>query len=378
MRFSARGLLCAALGSLLCAASASPEPQGPWRVERPIGFDGTLSVLTYNVKGLPWPLARGRPAAMRAISSRLRDLRRLGRAPHVVVLQEAFTADARAIGREAGYRYVLDGPSASDVNDAPLTEDDRRFVDGASWSAGETLGKLYGSGLVLLSDYPAIAVRRMVYPSFACAGFDCLSNKGAMLVSLRIPGVPSPVDIVTTHLNSRHSSGVSDDRSLYAYLRQTELLSAFINAEHDPSRPLIVAGDFNLGSAMPRWLGIRAQIATWRGGGVFHNSLSDVVRVARDRGIPLPSQIRDILRRGADWQFFASGAQARLRTLAVRVPFGREPTGGMLSDHIGYISLFRLDNPLALMSVANGNASRKTARLARQDGATETRTRSTS
>lgn len=338
-----RSLTCAVLSSFLCASSTGLQPRTASISHAPTDFDGRLSVLTYNVKGLPWPIARDRPANLHAIARRLRDLRREGLGPQVIVLQEAFTEEARAIGQESGYRYVLDGPSVTDMSRAPMTVRDLDFLAGASTWHGETLGALLGSGLRLMSDYPVIAVHRMAYPAFACAGFDCLASKGAMLVSLQIPGVPTPVDVVTTHLNSRNSSGVSDARSLYAYRRQTELLSTFINTWHDPARPLIVAGDFNTGRARPRWRALLDQIATWRGGSPFGNALPEVARRNLQAHAPVPDDLRAILRRGSDWQFFASGSVSRLRAEAVRVPFGPDAAGEMLSDHIGYISQFRLD-----------------------------------
>jgi endonuclease/exonuclease/phosphatase family metal-dependent hydrolase len=151
------------------------------------------------------------------------------------------------------------------------------------------------------------------------------------------------VDIVTTHLNSRRSTGVSDARSLYAYRRQAALLSAFLNEQRDPAHPLIVAGDFNTGSARLRRAALRAQIATWPGADPFQNALEQVAGPRMAAGMPLPRDVGAALRRATDWQFFASGTNARLRVVAVSVPFGREATGGMLSDHIGYTSTFRLD-----------------------------------
>jgi endonuclease/exonuclease/phosphatase family metal-dependent hydrolase len=309
-------------------------------------FDGTLSVLTYNVEGAPWPFAWNRPPAFARISERLRMLRRSGRNPQIVVLQEAFTEGAQAIGRDAGYRYVVDGPSETDVNDAPPDADDGRFTAAASWWLGESHGKTLGSGLMLFSDYPIVRVRRMAYPDFACAGYDCLANKGALLVTVRIPGAPSPVDIVTTHLNCRGHSGVSDERSLYAYRRETDFLSAFINRWHDPSFPLIVAGDFNAGTAPPRWGALRQAVASWRGLAPFQDAISTVARARIARGAPLPGDIHAILRRAEDWQFFTPGQNAALSAWGVRIPFGHEPDGTQLSDHIGYTALFRL-SPVA-------------------------------
>jgi len=182
----------------------------------------------------------------------------------------------------------------------------------------------------------------MAYPDFACAGYDCLSNKGALLVTVRIPGAPSPIDIVTTHLNCRTHAGVSDERSLEAYRRQAGLLSAFIDRWHDPADPLIVAGDFNAGRSPERWSALRASIAAWRGATPFRDAISDVVRERVARGAPLPGDMHSILHRAEDWQFYTSGRNAALTALAVRITFGHEPDGTTLSDHIGYIALFGL------------------------------------
>src|SRR4051812_13110525 len=104
MFMRSKSMLLAALGSLLCVASSCGAPAltgSPAAQARP--FDGTLSVLTYNVEGAPWPFALDRPPAFARIAERLRTLRRLGQSPQIAVLQEAFTGQAKAIGRDAGY-----------------------------------------------------------------------------------------------------------------------------------------------------------------------------------------------------------------------------------------------------------------------------------
>lgn len=346
MKTRTKSLLIATVGSLLCVASACGTQQRERVAPLSSRFDGSLSVLTYNIKGSAWPIAWGRPAAFAAMAGRLRALRRQHRNPQIVVLQEAFTDEARSIGRDAGYRYVVDGPSAEQVDPAPMTEADRNFAAGARWWLGEAHGKVVGSGLQLLSDYPVLRVRRMAYPGFACAGFDCLANKGALLVTVRIPGAPSPVDIVTTHLNSRRSSGVPDARSLYAYRRQAELFSAFVARWHDRAFPLIAAGDFNVGTASPRWAALRTQIAFWPDAASIRNAVGQVVTQAAAAGLPVDREVGAIMRRGTDWQFFAPGRRAGIRAVAISVPFGPDANGAMLSDHIGYVAHFRLD-PLA-------------------------------
>ncbi|MGH6616559.1 endonuclease/exonuclease/phosphatase family protein [Sphingomonas sp.] len=304
-------------------------------------WDGTLSVLTYNVKGLPWPIASDRPADLAEIGRRLHEMRRRGTGPQVVVLQEAFTDEARAIGLSAGYRHIVSGPAAGEASDAAMTEADRRFAGDARWWLGETFGSFVSSGLQVLSDHPVIRVRRLVYPRFACAGSDCLANKGALLVTLRLPD-GSLVDVLTTHLNSRHSSGAPDARSLQAYRRQAEFLSAFINQWHDPAVPLVAAGDYNVGTAPARGQALIAQVAGWRGAAKFRDALRQVAGRQTERGTPIPASVSAVMHHNADWTLFAPGTNAPLCPVAIRIPFGPDAKGRALSDHIGFTAVFRL------------------------------------
>ncbi|WP_100239799.1 endonuclease/exonuclease/phosphatase family protein [Sphingobium sp. LB126] len=307
-------------------------------------FDGTLSVLTYNVKGLPWPVALGRGSALEQIASRLRALRSSGRAPQVVVLQEAFTDEARSIGVEAGYRYVVSGPEADDAGSTSMTHEDRAYASGARWFKGETAGKYVGSGLQILSDYPIRAVSRIAFPSFACAGFDCLANKGALLARLDIPGAATPIDVLTTHLNSRRASRVGDFRTIYAYRRQVGVLSEFIRDNHDLRLPLIAAGDFNVGSAAPRREFLLADVRTkW----VQNEPVRDALGQFQRQGGILSSDAADTFRRARDWQFYSDGKAGRLVLTGIDVPFGHDRPGGMLSDHVGYVARYRLEAPNA-------------------------------
>lgn len=312
--------------------SAIEVPPVPARAQ---AFDGSLSVLTYNVKGLPWPVALGRPAALKAIGMRLRALREEGKAPHVVVLQEAFTPEAQAMGVAAGYRYAVSGLGRDETASSPA---DLAFASGAHWWKGETEGKYVGSGLRVLSDYPIIAVWRMAFST--CAGFDCLANKGALLVTLAIPGAPSPVDVLTTHLNSRAASHVDDDRSIQAYRRQVSELTAFLHRNHDSRFPLIAAGDFNVGSAAPRWASLLGSVRRqWSVGAPVHDALRDFHR----QGGALGADAAYSLKRARDWQFYADGSHGALTLAGIEVPFGRDRSGNMLSDHVGYVACFRLD-----------------------------------
>lgn len=305
----------------------------------PVNFDGKLSVMTYNVHGVPWPVGWGRPAQLTQIAQTLRDLRSHGRNPHVVVLQEAFTDDAQAIGREAGYRYIVDGPSAELASNERPTAADLSFASSGSWMKGEGMGKFVGGGLQILSDFPIVGARRMAYPAYACAGYDCLANKGALLASVALPGQAEPVDIVTTHLNSRRSSGVADARSIYAYRLQVKFLTDFIRHAHDPQRALLVAGDFNVGRATPRRTDLLTSVRTqWVQDGDIDDAYGEAVRI----GLPLSSDARFSRSRARDWQFYTPGKSTDMELDGIDVPFGHNKDGGMLSDHVGYTAIYRI------------------------------------
>ena len=333
---------------ILAMAWSSPTPAQSLGQAAP---DGTLSVMTYNVKGAPWPVTHGRGRDLRAIGDRLGQLRAGGEQPHIVLLQEAFSGDARAIARRAGYRFVIAGPGPGERSAMPATAADTRFLAGRSLWRGERSGRLFGSGLLLLSDYPVSQVRRIAFPRFACAGFDCLANKGALLATVELPGGIA-VDVVATHLNSRHSSHVADDRSLYAYRRQVALLSDFILGNRNPEHPLIVAGDFNVGAAADRGRALDALVPGWGGGAPVVEALG-AMAATNDR---LGEDARAAVRRNTDFEFAASGRATALIPLDVEVPFGREPSGRMLSDHIGYAVTFDL-RPLEQRSQSGSGAS---------------------
>ncbi len=310
---------------------ASPPPLAPKSFSR-VPYAGTLTVLTFNVKGLPWPIATGREEALRRIGERLRTLREQGAAPRIVLLQEAFTPAALAMAADAGYPYIARGP------------DDRQSVggahrpDGGDWWHGETEGKFVGSGLLIASDYPIVAVRRLAFSATACAGYDCLANKGVLMIRVMPPGTDQPVDILDTHLNSRGASGVNDARSDYAYERQLEELGRFVRAVHDPEVPLIAGGDFNMGRS-PRRRAALALAASRMG--ADGTPLRDAMHDAGSRGARLPPDALLSMMRAKDLQLFSPGIE-KLRPRRVDVPFGRERDGSMLSDHVGYAVEYQL------------------------------------
>jgi endonuclease/exonuclease/phosphatase family metal-dependent hydrolase len=299
-----------------------------------------LSVLTYNVHGLPWPIVEPRADDLAAIGRRLAALRREGRQPSVVVLQEAFTADAARIGAEGGYRFAADGPPADETDPAAAVAPDPAFAAGARALKGETEGKWEGSGLRVFSDFPIVAARRIAFPAQACAGFDCLANKGAMLVTIDVPG-KGRVQIAATHLNSHAASGVPDARSIIAYREQVALLDGFLRRAADPALPLIVAGDFNVGVAPGRWDALESRAAGWTrlGGGSGGEGLRACLAAGR---VDRSDEAAFIIRRARDFEFYSPGARAGLAPERAEVTFGRGPDGRMLSDHLGFSVTYRM------------------------------------
>jgi endonuclease/exonuclease/phosphatase family metal-dependent hydrolase len=212
-----------------------------------VHLGGALSVLSYNVEGLPWPLTHGRTQAAARIAQQLQALRRLGQEPHVIAVQEAFGTAQKAIGAAAGYRYAAFGPSAA-FNSSPLTTaTERTFIAQAEALHGETEGAFEDSGLAIFSDYPILGVERVAFPRYACAGYDCLANKGILAVALRVPGRTAPLIVLDTHLNSRTASGVGEARSLQAYQRQVDMVGDVVGRLGGTGSQVVLAGDFNVG-----------------------------------------------------------------------------------------------------------------------------------
>jgi endonuclease/exonuclease/phosphatase family metal-dependent hydrolase len=293
-----------------------------------------ISVLTYNVRGLPWPVATGRGEALRAIGEELAELRRAGRQPDVVLIQEGFRSEMSELVRASGYAYWAEGPGREDraIYGSPPK---RR---GANPLQGEGVGKLTGAGLHVLSDAPILDVRFATFRH--CAGLDCLANKGAILVRIAPDGLPTPVDVVNTHLNSRKASRAPSSRTLEAHQGQTRELLAFLAANRNPDHPLIVGGDFNIRNSAVRY-DFAATERPYRVVAEFCARVEPTcgakAKPARADGRPwLASQIL---------QGFDEGV-VRIRPLATAALF--DAGAARLSDHDGYLVRYRLSWPAEL------------------------------
>ncbi|MET1755016.1 endonuclease/exonuclease/phosphatase family protein [Novosphingobium sp. RD2P27] len=292
----------------------------------------TLSVLTYNIEGLAWPARRGRARYLREIGARLAKLREAGQSPDVVLFQEVFSNNAKRAVAATGYSATTSGPKRT--TRAPRPRPDP-LPGRSSPKRGELGIRFLGSGLAIASRYPIVHTEVQAYGRRSCAGIDCLSNKGLVLARIIMPGVPTPVDLYNTHMNSRLASRAPAEREAAAHDRQSLMASEFINRTHLDAYPLVFGGDFNMANSEARWDHFSR-----------HQSLSLVHHVCNE-----PSSGCDVRMSwdgDAPWmdtqdlQFFWSGDVVSIRPVRVEAMFDGSPGSPMLSDHDGFLVTYEL------------------------------------
>ena len=292
----------------------------------------SLDVLTFNIEGLGWPARSGRAAALRAISRTLIDLEQAGKAPDVVLIQEMFSRAAVAAVHDTDYANLVSGPSRTQRPGAAtaLPPMPGRHV----WKKGELGFHLASSGLAILSRYPIVATRAEAFGRL-CAGLDCLSNKGMLHARIVIPGVPEPIDLFNTHMNSQGASKVPRERHAAAHVRQVAALADFIDTVALPGTPTILGGDFNMR---------RSELRYQRFAGMQRLSL--VHRYCIDQ--PAVCDVRMSWDGDAPWmdtqdlQLFASGKRVAVRPYRVEAMFDGSEHNPKLSDHDGFRVHYRL------------------------------------
>lgn len=293
-----------------------------------------ISVLTYNVAGLPWPVRSSRGKVMERIGRYLGDLRARGQEPDIVLLQEAFIGKTRELISATGYPNFTRGPEKGDR--APLLENERaeKYKRKKHRLRGEGWKKWTHSGLYILSNFPI--EEKKVRPYRYCAGWDCLANKGVVLARITIPGLPRPLDIFNTHLNSRGSAGVSEERSHAAHNLQIDELDQFLDNARNIRNPLIFGGDFNTSNARER---IRHVLEKDRPYMIVSYYCIEVVD---DCEILLSFDGDEPWLSTQDMQGFAEGEGIRVRPVRIEAMFDGPNTGGKLSDHDGYLVHYEL------------------------------------
>ena len=265
-----------------------------------------LVVLSYNVNSLPLLSHADR---LRQIGRLLAERRARGDEPQLVLLQEAFSGDAKRIRNRAGYRY-----------------------DAVGAGGGPSLLLSNPSGLEILSDHPILAQYSRSFDD--CAGADCLAHKSVLGVTIQIPGMPVPLQVFTTHLQA-HTPNDSVRKN------QIDDIDTFMRRIGFGAEPAIFAGDMNF---QPRHRSYRkflrdfsfftetgrycldvstCQIAV---GGDGHTDLNDVWKTSHDR------------------QFFYAppSSPVRIEPIALTRNFTEPYQGQPLSDHWGYEVRYRL------------------------------------
>jgi len=252
-----------------------------------------------------------------------------------VLLQEGFRAEVADLIARSGYPHAARGPRRKQRDGDQLAEEDRpRYKRVKYRRKGEGLGKWGSSGLWVLSDHPINWVKSHAY--HYCAGLDCLANKGVMLVSLNVPGLPTPVEIADTHLNSKGASGAPRNRYRMAHHLQADELKRFMEADRTPGAPLIVGGDFNVMHAPDRYDYVMADYPFEVVSQVCKQIPDSCdTKVSGDGDAPwLDTQ---------DLIGFKHGDQVSIRPVRVEARFDGSVSGGpALSDHDAYEVTFRL------------------------------------
>jgi endonuclease/exonuclease/phosphatase family metal-dependent hydrolase len=328
------GACLLALAGCATLPPAPPAPGGHRAPEIELSADGRtarleLDVLTFNVEGIPG--RGGRAGKLREIGRRLGELREAGEGPDIILFQEAFSGEAQAALLAAGYPDLAFGPSRNQRRQLPSAG----ARSGHKWSKGELGLKFVGSGLAIASVYPIEVQASEPFSRRACAGFDCLSNKGGLFARVAIPGMPGAVDLFDTHMNAQGASKVSARRHLPVHRAQVYELFDFMATYVDRANPVVLGGDFNMRGSVGRFGVFRA---TQRLQLVHEYCLQDVkrcdVRMSWDGDEPwMDTQ---------DLQLFQSGRKVAMRPIKVDTLFDGRPDSPALSDHDGYRVVYEL------------------------------------
>jgi endonuclease/exonuclease/phosphatase family metal-dependent hydrolase len=255
-----------------------------------------LKVLSFNIKGNPeaWISGWGK-RRFAVIGDELARRRAAGDAPDVVVLQESFGPGTSLLRRHAGYPHMAEGPRA-----------DGTLLDGGLWT---------------LSLHPIAESRSMAFTHDTCGKFDCWATKGMHLTRIRVEGVPFPVDVHNTHMQS---GGRPRDEA--GRVRQIEqFAAAFLPAGDD--HPALFIGDFNTGGHRPGSYGALLGTGLANAGG-------DCLQTPDICHVPPGTVPEELEARTHDQHLYVrSGRGYRVRPLYAARIYG--PVG-VYSDHLAY------------------------------------------
>lgn len=315
----------------------------------------TVSVLIYNVAGLPWPVGCGkksrnldlrgeripiacnRSAALKDIGDVLGEFRRQGSEPDIIMVQEAFISAAAEIPERGGYPNWVAGPGYRDLGLKYSERASQAFIDERSFWKGEKFGKRQSSGLLLASNFPIVKHYNHAFNQWECGGYDCLANKGLLVAELEIPGLPDTLAVATTHYNARRSTGVSNERALMAHNLQVASANAFLNSLGRDFLPFIWGGDLNMRHAPDRIQYFVDDVG---------DKLNEVSSFCIDPNTECEVRIQWDTDKPwfetQDLQGWVSGARVHIEPVRVEAMFEDPVDGIMPSDHDGLLVYYRL------------------------------------
>ncbi|MDQ7018879.1 MAG: endonuclease/exonuclease/phosphatase family protein [Robiginitomaculum sp.] len=316
--------LCAGLGLLAPSAhSASGIPPS------------ILRVLTYNINALPSPVIRHKTARLNRIAQILKERREQGTQPDIVVLQEAFGERCNVIIEQSGYKYVVRGPGRKSGKNPRGTS--WGVESGRSYAKRAKPQKFMGSGLIILSDYKITNPVFTTFSGQACAGLDCLANKAIVMTEITVPGLDTPVKLVTSHFNSNRSAKAPGAVRLRAHQQQTDILAKFLARTTSMEAPLILAGDFN--TKLPaRYQYFRKEINAL-------DAAESCLKTGTSCALAPQTTPAEVLYLTDDKQFYRSGSATLLTPVYIERNFRELLNGRALSDHTGYEVHYALNTP---------------------------------
>jgi endonuclease/exonuclease/phosphatase family metal-dependent hydrolase len=283
----------------------------------------TLTVMVYNIKGLPDALRGGaNPDAFTIIGKTLAARRRAGTAPDVVLIQEAFTHRSREIATLAGYRNVVRGPLRPGADTVWLARP-FLYLWRAAWNRSV---HLESSGLMILTDLDIDGVKPVAFGHRACAGSDCFANKGLLYARVRLPDSGIWVDIIDTHLNSNASSGAGITSILFAHERQVDRIGDILTAKMGDGDAMILGGDFNSNPETIRYAYLRARLD-------MQDANTDCLLAQTGCDIPRGVDLLNFWRGNELREFYRQGHGITVRPIRATLDFVAPVDGRPLSDH---------------------------------------------
>jgi hypothetical protein len=177
-----------------------------------------LKVANFNVKGLPLPWLKHKKRYLRIVDD-IKKLEAKGDGPHIISFQEAMALKTRVLHENLNYPYRARGPNRK--------------------------GLKSNSGLETLSHFPISAEKTLAYDR--CISWDCLSKKGLQYFKVKIPGVPTEIQIINTHMQAGPSSDPITPRWKTDEVRahQAGEYADFFYEHRDHASPILLIGDFN-------------------------------------------------------------------------------------------------------------------------------------